>query len=56
MQQNDPIDKESEVDALRRVIDYAKDEAVRQRQSFTAYLLALALHSLDPVDVAQRPS
>jgi hypothetical protein len=56
MRQSEKSDEPNEVEALRRVIDYAKAEAVHQHHSFTAYLLVLALHSLEPLQTGQRPS
>jgi hypothetical protein len=40
--------KHSEKEALRRLIEYARLEAEEQRESFTAYLLELAMQSLSP--------
>jgi hypothetical protein len=40
--------KQSDREALRRVIEYARSEAEEQRESFTAYLLELAMQSLTP--------
>lgn len=40
--------KQSEREALRRLIEYARSEAEEQRESFTAYLLELAMQSLNP--------
>ena len=39
--------KTTEREALKRLIEYARLEAETQRESFAAYLLALATRALD---------
>ena len=39
--------KTTEREALKRLIEYARLEAESQRESFAAYLLALATRALD---------
>lgn len=39
--------KTTDKEALRRLIEYARLEAETQRESFAAYLLALATRALD---------
>jgi hypothetical protein len=43
--------KANEREALKRLIEYARLEAEEQRESFAAYLLALACRAIEPPPV-----